>query len=52
MAIGGSIESVSIGGRPFTVASDADATRDLGGYTSETRANGDGTTRDILTRKP
>ena len=52
MSIGGSIESISINGRGFAVAADADANRDLGGFTSEQQSNGDGTTRDIKTRKP
>lgn len=51
-AIGGSIESVSIDGRLFSVAADADVTRKLGGFEAEVQANGDGTARKILTRVP
>lgn len=49
-AIGGSIESVSINGRIFSVAADADGSRKLGGFTSEKQANGNGTARTIKTR--
>lgn len=52
MAVGGSIESVSIKGRTFPVASDAAATRKLGGFENELRANGDSTVRIIKTRMP
>ncbi len=51
-AIGGPVESVSIDGRYFTVAADADAGRELGGFTNENQSNGDGTARLIKTRKP
>lgn len=51
-AIGGSIESVSIRGRLFPVASDAEATKKLGGFENEVAANGDGTARKIMTRVP
>jgi hypothetical protein len=50
--IGGSIESVSIRGRLFAVAADADAKKKLGGFTVEVSANGDGTARKIMTRVP
>lgn len=50
-AIGGSIQSVSIKGRGFSVAGDSDSTRDLGGFTSERAMNGNGTGRNLLTRK-
>lgn len=52
MAGGGSIYSVSIKNRSFTVAADADANRDLGGFTAEVQMNGDGTVRYVLTAKP
>lgn len=52
MAIGGSIKRISIKGRPFAVAADADANRDLGGYTVEVQSNGDLTARKIMTAKP
>ncbi|BAV81055.1 hypothetical protein [Vibrio phage CKB-S1] len=48
---GGSIESVSIAGRIFPVASDADSNRKLGGYMNEVQPNGDGSARIIKTRE-
>ena len=51
-ATGGSLESVSIDGRLFSVAADADTNRKLGGFEAELQANGDGTARKILTRVP
>jgi hypothetical protein len=51
-SIGGSIESISIRGRLFSVAGDADTNRKLGGFEAEIQANGDGTARKILTRVP
>lgn len=50
VAIGGSIESVTISGRRFSVASDADSNRKLGGHESEIQSNGDGSIRKIKTR--
>lgn len=52
MSDGGSIESVSIKNRIFSVAADADAERDLGGFTVERMSNGDGSVRRKKTRKP
>lgn len=51
-AVGGSIAKVTIRGRIFPVASDADATKKLGGFESEVQANGDGSARKIMTRVP
>lgn len=51
-AIGGSIEGVTIAGRPFAVAADADSNRKLGGFENEVQANGDGTARMVKTRMP
>lgn len=51
-AIGGSIKNISVKGRPFTVAADADGERDLGGYTNEVQSNGDKTVRVIKLVKP
>ena len=51
-AIGGSIESMEIRGRTFPVAADADASRDVGGFTNEVQPNGDGSARLVKTRKP
>lgn len=50
MSIGGPIERVSIAGRAFSVAQDADVTRKLGGKENEIQLNGDGTGRTIQTR--
>ncbi|MNI42011.1 hypothetical protein D3C73_962810 [compost metagenome] len=47
---GGSIESVGLAGRTFSVAADADSNRKLGGWENETQPNGDGTGRLIKTR--
>ena len=52
MAVGGSIESISIDGRNFPVASDADASRKLGGFENEVQANGDGSVRIVKSRVP
>ena len=51
-AVGGSIESVTIRGREFAVAADAEAQRKLGGFENEVQANGNGTARIIKTRVP
>lgn len=51
-AVGGSIESVTLDGRLFAVASDADSNRKLGGAENEVQANGNGTARLIKTRMP
>jgi hypothetical protein len=50
-AVGGPIEEVNIDGRRFVVAADADAERDLGGFTNEVSPNGDGSARLLKTRK-
>lgn len=49
-AIGGSISEVSLEGRVFSVAADADTQRKLGGFENEIQMNGDGTSRTIKTR--
>lgn len=51
-SVGGSIESVTLDGREFPVAADAEAQRKLGGFENEVQANGDGTARLIKTRVP
>jgi len=51
-AIGGSIESITLDGRNFAVAADAEGQRKLGGFENEVMANGDGTARLIKTRVP
>lgn len=51
-AIGGPIQSVSIRGRLFPVAADADGNRKLGGYENEVKSNGDGSARLIKSRVP
>lgn len=48
-AIGGSIESMSIKNRLFSVAADADVNRSLGGFNNEVQMNGDGTGRMVKT---
>lgn len=52
MSDGGSIESISINNRIFAVAADADAERDLGGFTIERMPNGNGSVRRKKVRKP
>jgi hypothetical protein len=52
MATGGSIESVTLDGRTYAVAADADSGRKLGGFENDVEANGDGTARLIKTRVP
>jgi hypothetical protein len=51
-ATGGSIEQISIRGRLFAVASDADAQVKLGGSQNEVQPNGDSSARTIKTRVP
>ena len=51
-ATGGSIESLTLDGREFPVAADAEAQRKLGGFENEVQANGNGTARLIKTRVP
>lgn len=51
MSTGGSILEISIRGRLFSVAADADVSTDLGGKTTEVEMNGNGTARYIQTRK-
>lgn len=50
--IGGSIESISLSGRNFAVAADAEGQRKLGGFQNEVQPNGDGTARIVKTREP
>lgn len=51
-AVGGSIDSVTLDGRIFAVAADAEAQRKLGGFENEVQSNGDGTARLIKARVP
>lgn len=51
-AVGGSIESIALAGRNFTVAADAEVQRKLGGWENEVQANGDSSARIIKTRVP
>jgi hypothetical protein len=51
-AIGGSLESITLDGREFAVAADAEAQRKIGGFENEVQANGNGTARLIKTRVP
>lgn len=48
---GGSLQEVSIKGRIFAVAADADANMDLGGKSNEIAMNGNGTARLLQTAK-
>ena len=50
-AVGGSIESVTLDGREYGVAADAEAQRKLGGWENEIQSNGDGTARMVLRRE-
>ena len=50
VAIGGSIEQVSLDGRIYAVPADVDTGRKLGGVENEYQANGDGTGRLIKTK--
>ena len=51
MSVGGSIQEVSLNGRIFAVAADADSNRKLGGFNNEFQSNGNGTGRLIKTRE-
>ena len=51
-AVGGSIEEVTLSGRSFAVAADAEAQRKLGGFENEVLTNGNGTARIIKTKVP
>lgn len=51
-AVGGSIESLSLRGREFPVAADAEAQRKRGGFENEVESNGNATARLIKTRVP
>ena len=50
MSATGSIESISVRGRLFSVAADSAVTRKLGGFEGEHLPNGDGTGRKKMTR--
>lgn len=52
MSVSGSIQDISINGREFAVAADADANMKLGGFENEYQANGNGTARQVKTRTP
>lgn len=52
MSTGGPIQDVSIRGRLFAVAADAEGSRKLGGFEQETQMNGDGTGRNVMSRVP
>ncbi len=51
-AIGGSIESLTLDGRNFPVAADAEVQRKMGGFENEVMSNGDSSARLIKTRVP
>ncbi len=46
------MQSVTLQGRTFSVAADADSQRKPGGFENEVQANGDGTARLVKTRVP
>lgn len=48
-AVGGSIQSISVNGRLFAVAADADVNRSLGGFSNDVMPNGNNTARLIKT---
>lgn len=52
VAIGGSIQEISLSGRIFPVASDAESQRKKGGFENEVQSNGDGSVRLVKTRVP
>jgi len=52
MSTGGPIEEISLDGRSFSVAADADTQRKLGGFENEVAPNGNGTARMLKTRVP
>lgn len=52
MAVGGSIQELTLKGRRFVSASDADVSMKLGGFENEVKSNGDGTSRTVKTRVP
>lgn len=52
MSVGGSIQSIGLDGRNFSVAADAESQRKLGGWENEVQANGDSTARIIKTIVP
>jgi len=51
-AIGGSVTGFAIDGTVFSVMADADPNRDLGGFTADVKATGDGDAIMTLTAKP
>lgn len=50
--VGGSIESITLDGRTFSLPSDTEVQRKLGGFENEVLANGDGTARHTKTQTP
>lgn len=50
--VGGSVESITLDGRIFSVTADAEINRKIGGFENEIQANGDGGARLIKTRVP
>lgn len=51
-AIGGPIDNITLNGRYFSIAEDAESNRKIGGFENEVQPNGDGTGRLIKTRVP
>lgn len=52
MSVGGPLDSITLNGREFPVAADADVGRKLGGRENEIQMNGNGTGRLIQTPVP
>jgi hypothetical protein len=52
MSAGGSIQEVTLSGRRFAVAAEAESNRKLGGFENEAQANGDGSVRIVKKRVP
>lgn len=51
-SVGGSIKEITVDGRPFAVAADADVKVKFGGKTVEVQSNGNGTARALGTEGP
>lgn len=51
-SVGGSIDALSLKGRLFPVAADADVERQVGGFVNEVQANGNGSARLVKKRQP
>jgi hypothetical protein len=52
MGASGTLKSISLNARSFSVPDDCDVNIDLGGYENEIKRNGDGSDRQVKTMKP